>query len=67
MDILGAKASDIKRDHHILNAGDILLVFVNEFRLKFPVTDSEDVNLELSILAFQEMAVSSVGGNGATI
>ena len=67
MDIPGAEASGIKGDHLILNAGDIPLVFGDELRLEFPVAVSGDVNLELSILAFQGflgMAVPFVRGKG---
>ena len=43
---------------------NIPLVFGDELRLEFPVAVSGDVNLELSILAFQGMAVPFVRGNG---
>ncbi len=67
VDIPGAEASGIKGDYFILNAGDIPLVFGDELLLEFPVAVSGDVNLELSIMAFQGfggMAVPFVGRNG---
>ena len=53
MDVPGAHAPCIEGQRFFFNAGDIPLVFRNEFWLKLAFPVSWDINLEFPILALQ--------------
>ena len=69
MDIPCTHTTCIKRYHFFFNAGNISLVFGDQFRFEFSIAVSGDIDLKFTILAFESfggMPVSFIGGLNIT-